>query len=220
MEQWLKVDFHCHSEYSLDCATRLPALIEKARHCGLDRLVITDHNTIRGALLAHKIAPDFIIIGEEIETQQGELLAIFVKEEIPKNLHINEVIHRLHTQNAFISASHPFDFQRMGLNQQQLTSLVYEIDAIEVFNARCITNRFNHQAMKFALENNLPGTAGSDAHSLLEIGRGYAILPLFRDTFELRCAIRHAKIGGKLSPYWVHFLSRFARFSKIIRRPT
>ncbi|MEK6222157.1 MAG: PHP domain-containing protein, partial [Chloroflexota bacterium] len=96
----VRLEFHCHTIYSKDSLTKIPELLRVAEVNGIDKLVITDHNTIAGAQAAHDIDPQRVIIGEEIYTQQGELLAAFVKEEIPKGLSAKETIARLKDQDA------------------------------------------------------------------------------------------------------------------------
>lgn len=213
-----KADFHCHTLYSNDSASHPEALIERARKKGLQKLAITDHNTIQGALAAHKLAPDLIIIGEEIETGRGELLALYVQEEVPPDLPVKETIHRLRQQGAFISVSHPLDHQRTRWFPEDLEEMAPLVDAVEIFNARCMSNRINLAALEFAHQHNLPGTLGSDAHAVFEVGRVWLELPAFNDAFELRNVIHQGKTVGKLSPYWVHAFSRIAAMQKWIRQ--
>jgi len=77
----LKVDFHVHTYYSNDSLNRIPVLLAAARKAGLDRVVITDHNSIHGALEAQRLAPDLVIVGEEVRTSAGEFLATFVSRQ-------------------------------------------------------------------------------------------------------------------------------------------
>src|SRR5512136_964480 len=99
----LTVDFHCHTITSKDGLTSLEALLAARQRKNIDRLVVTDHNTIQGALLARQMDPVHIIAGEEIMTRAGELLAVYVSEEVPRGLAPQEAIARLHEQGAFIS---------------------------------------------------------------------------------------------------------------------
>ena len=103
------VEFHCHTNFSKDSLTEPVDLVKAARRKGIDRLVITDHNSIGGARAAQALDPELVIVGEEILTTRGEILAAFVKEEIPARLSPQETIKRLKDQGAFISVSHPFD---------------------------------------------------------------------------------------------------------------
>src|SRR5215212_1160223 len=135
----LKVEFHSHTNASKDSLTQPAELIAAARRKGLDRLVITDHNTIVGALAAQKIASELVIVGEEIMTTQGEILAAFITEEIRPGLSPKETIQQLRDQGAFISVSHPFDRIRSGgWRKSDLLEIISFVDAIEVYNSRCM----------------------------------------------------------------------------------
>src|SRR5688572_14949005 len=98
----LRVEFHCHTSASSDSLTDPRDLVKTARRKGLDRVVVTDHNTIVGARSAQALDPDLIIVGEEIMTTQGEILAAYLTREIPPGLTPQETISRLREQGAFI----------------------------------------------------------------------------------------------------------------------
>jgi predicted metal-dependent phosphoesterase TrpH len=216
MKNLVKVECHCHTQYSKDCLTDLDKLLQACERKGVDRLVITDHNTIQGAQIAHGMDPERVIVGEEIMTQSGELLAFFVQEEIPADLQPLEAIRRLRKQNAFISVSHPYDRLRKGhWKPDELKRIAPLVDAIEIFNARCVWwPPFNYQAQAFARQHNLHGTAGSDAHSAYEVGRATLLLPHFSDADELRQVIGQAQLRGALSLPWVFLASRRAKWRK------
>ena len=170
-EQW-QVDLHSHTLWSKDCLMPFESIVSLCQKRGVDRIAITDHNTADGALAMQKIAPDLVIVGEEIMTTKGEILAYFVKESIPAGLSPVETIERLRDQGAVISISHPFDRLRKGAWQESdLLAIVNLIDAVEVFNARCLFGSDNSRAEAFAQAHGLAGTAGSDAHSFVEYGR-------------------------------------------------
>lgn len=212
----LHVDFHCHTIFSKDSLTTPEKLLATCQRKGIDRVAITDHNTIAGALRAKELDPDRVIIGEEILTTEGELLAFFVEDEIPPGLTPQATIGQLKDQGAFISVSHPFDVFRKGhWKTEILQEILPYIDAIETFNARCMWPGFNWQAQKFARQHNLVGTHGSDAHAAFEIGRGSLLLPPFHDTNSLREALKHA-ISPQLilSGIGVRLCSRYAVWRK------
>ena len=218
MPGMLRVEFHCHTIFSKDCLVRMEALLAVARRRGIDRLVITDHNRTGGALAAQALDPQRVIIGEEIMTEQGELLAAYVQEEIPRGLPAQEAIRRLRAQGAFISVSHPFDAQRNGAwALPDLLEIAPLVDAIETYNARCLNETPNLQAQAFAREHNLGGTAGSDAHTLHEVGRATLVLPDFSTPAELKLALPAARLEAQLSGWWVHFASTGARLLKKTR---
>ncbi len=211
----IRVDFHCHTYHSKDSLSRPEALLQQARKLKLDRVVITDHNTIQGALEAQRLDPETFIVGEEIQTSQGEILAAFVSEEIPSGLTPEETIQRLRDQGAFISVSHPFDHYRSGAwGADGLAAIAGLVDAIETFNASCVDSNFNRKAQAFAAKYNLSGTAGSDAHAVFELGRGVLLLQPFSSADELRHAIRSAQAETHLSSPWVHFTSTWAKTVK------
>ena len=214
-------DFHTHTVYSKDCLTQPKKLIASCHRKNIDRVIVTDHNTISGALRAKELDSQRVIIGEEILSTDGEILASFVSEEIPAGLPAMTVIQRLREQGAFISVSHPFDVHRRGHWQiQDLIAILPYIDAIETFNARCMLPRYNFQAQKFAQKHQLLGTYGSDTHSALEIGRGALLLPRFDNADELREVLKSAVVPPVIqSTPLIHFASRYAVwYKKIIRK--
>jgi predicted metal-dependent phosphoesterase TrpH len=178
-------------------------------------VVVTDHNTIAGARAAQALDPERVIIGEEIKTTRGEILAAFVTEEIPPGLSPQETVRRLKDQGAFISVSHPFDIYRSGhWDERELLEILPNLDAIETFNSRCWSPEFNRQAQRFAEEYNVPGTVGSDAHATLELGRAVLLLEQFDGPDELRAVIRKGIPKVRWSPPWFHLISRFALIKK------
>jgi len=193
-EKWLRVEFHCHTAISRDSSNRLPRLLQVAHQRGLDRLAITDHNTIANALRAQEMDPELVIIGEEIKTTGGELLAFFVTRNVPKNVTPMIAIDLLKHQNAFISVAHPFDYRRSGWTVDELQEILPFLDAIEVFNSRCLKPSANQMALEFAEKNKLAKMVGSDAHSRVELGLATMKLPPFNSADELRQVIHLAQM--------------------------
>ena len=211
----INAEFHCHTCHSKDSQVQIQGLLTTCQHKSLQRVVVTDHNSIQGALEAYAIEPHRFILGEEIMTLQGELLGIFVKETIPAGLPAIKTIEILREQGAFISVSHPFDAFREGhWEPADLLSIVSSVDAIEVFNSRCLLPQFNTRAKIFAQQQNILATVGSDAHSLSELGTATLTLPDFNDAASLTKALSSAKFQLRLSAPWVHLYSRFAAWWK------
>ena len=211
----LRVEFHCHTIASKDSLTRPRDLVETCRRKGIDRVVVTDHNTIAGARAAQKLDPKRVIVGEEILTTRGEILAAFVTDEIPAGLTPQETIRRLKEQGAFISVSHPFDrFREGGWREEDLLEILTLVDAIEVYNSRCMLPRFNREAKRFAEKHNLPGTVGSDAHAAFELGRSVLLLEQFDGPEGMRKVIRRGVPQVRWSPPWFHLSSRYATIRK------
>jgi predicted metal-dependent phosphoesterase TrpH len=212
-----RIDLHSHTYVSPDSKTPPRDLIEQARAVGLARLAVTDHNTIEGALEAHALAPDLIIVGEEIEVDGGgELIAYFVTEEVPRGLSIEEALARLQRQGAVISVSHPLDSLRgSALGLERTLAIMGQVDALEVFNARCLRAGDNGRAEALAREHGKLMTAGSDAHTLGELGAGYLTLPPFKgNPPAFRASLAKAQPGGRLTGVWPHVLSTWAKVTK------
>ncbi|PWB74817.1 MAG: phosphoesterase [Anaerolineales bacterium] len=217
--EMLRVEFHCHTIFSKDCLTSPQKLVETCRCKGIDRVVVTDHNTIAGARAAQALDPERVIVGEEIMTTRGEILAAFVTEGIPPYLTPQETIRRLKLQGAFISVSHPFDRLRNGAwREDDLLEILPEVDAIEVFNSRCMDSRSNREAQTFAERHNVAGTVGSDAHTAFELGRSVLLLEQFEGPEGMRQVIRSGSPKVKLSSPWVHLASRYASAYKMLHK--
>lgn len=215
LNMW-KVDLHTHTIYSKDCLTQTIKLVEQARRVGLQKIAVTEHNRLDGALVAKAMAPDLIIVGEEIKTTHGEIIAYFVKEEVPRGLSPQETIARLREQGAVISIPHPLDSVRSSaMRLANVLTVIDQVDALEVLNARCVLERDNLAAAALAQEHGKLLTAGSDAHTPAELGRCYLEMPPFEDTgASFLAALALAKVGGVISPFWPHFASTYAKWRK------
>lgn len=203
--QLIRAEFHCHTVYSHDSSNRIPQLLRAAKERGIERLAITDHNTIQGALKAKELEPELVVVGEEILTTRGELLAYFLSDEIPRKLSPMQTIERLKKQGAVIVVPHVFDRRRHGWRKEDLEQILPHVDALEVFNARCLNPRTNHMGKAFAEERGFAMTAGSDAHSLVELGLASVWLPVFNNPQELRESLKEARIDARLLSLLDHF---------------
>ncbi len=166
----MKYDLHMHSEYSKDSHAKVKDIVKTAIKKGLDGIAITDHNTIEGGLKAKKYETKKfrVIVGSEILTNRGDIIGLFLKNEvIPGNL--SDVVKDIRKQGGIVVAPHPFDNLRKGIKPTQ--NDVKLMDAIEIFNARCLFEKYNNKAKEFAEKYHVPITAGSDAHFIEEIGR-------------------------------------------------
>jgi hypothetical protein len=147
-------------------------LVQRARRAGLDRVAVTDHNVIDGALRAHDLDPQLVIVGEEIRCLGGcELIGLFLQTRIPPRLPIEEVAARIREQGGLVYAPHPFAYVR---KPRQRASLVLGIaDICEAFNARAFLPSWNRDALAAARERGMPRAASSDAHMAHELGRAW-----------------------------------------------
>jgi len=219
----LKVELHTHTYYSKDCLTPLDKFIAECRRKELDRVAVTDHNTTAGAFKLKEMAPDLIIVGEEIKTDSGEIIAYFLTEEVPMGLPVREAIACVRDQGGVVGVSHPADRLRkeaMGLDR--LEPIVYRVDALEVFNARCLYKSDNEAARVFAARHGKIGFAGSDAHTLVELGRATVTLNEFDSAQTFLDSLETAQLNAQLSSPFIHFASTWAKWMrrlKIVPRP-
>jgi predicted metal-dependent phosphoesterase TrpH len=216
----VRVDMHCHTHLSSDSLNNPRKLVMVAAARGLGALCITDHNGIASALALAGM-PDLpikVIPSEEIKTAEGELIGYFLSELVPRGLSPEETARRIRGQGGLVCVPHPFDSMRTGsrLRTPALHRLVEAglIDIIEVFNSRSIIPDDNAQALRFAREHGLAMSAGSDAHTLLEVGRAYVEMPPFTTAQEFLASLRSGTIYGTLSSRFVHLGSTWARVAK------
>jgi predicted metal-dependent phosphoesterase TrpH len=215
----LALELHAHTHASEDSLVRPVDIVRVCQRRGIDRIAITDHNVIGGAREAQALAPELVIVGEEIMTTQGELLAYFVREEVPPRLEPLETIARLRAQGAAISVSHPFDRYRGGAwREQDLRAIAHLVDAIEVFNARCVHAEDNARALAFARELGLAGSVGSDAHTLRELGRARLMAAAADTAADLIAAFRAGQVTTRLSSPAIHLASRGAKLWRTATR--
>ena len=204
----LKADLHIHTEYSLDCNTPLDKIINRCLEIGINCIAIADHGTIEGALKMQSIAPFPVIVAEEILTPHGEIMGMFLKNGVPSGLSVEQTISQIKAQGGLISIPHPFDILRKSaLDSKIVEELVAQIDILEVFNSRTILLRCSNKARTFAQKYSIPESAGSDAHTLHEIGHAYVEMPEFSGEEEFRLALAQGKIFGRMSCPLVHIPS-------------
>lgn len=211
----LKADFHLHTEYSMDCQTPLKKIIERCQEKSINCVAITDHDNIEGALKMQEIAPFKVIVGEEIETPSGEIIGLFLKERIPGGLSVDETIACIKKQNGLVCIPHAYDFLRpSSLGGKIVEEITDKIDVIEAFNARCTFIRCSTNARKFAEKHNLPQSAGSDAHTIGEIGNAYVAMPDFKGREDFLPALSQGKIVGHRTNPLAHISSALAKLKK------
>jgi predicted metal-dependent phosphoesterase TrpH len=190
-------DLHMHTEHSHDCAVPVEDLLDHAERIGLGAIAITDHNVFSGAEEAAELARtrDLIVIpGEEVKTDAGEVIGLFLREEIPRGLPMGETIAAIREQGGVVYVPHPFDRLHTIPDARTLHRHLAEIDVFEVYNARLLFEGFNDEALRFARKYNLTMGAGSDAHVLQGVGTGLVRLRAFETPEELLISLRSAEI--------------------------
>ena len=196
--EWIVVDLHMHTNWSHDCSMDVDELVAHAESEGLGAIAITDHNVFGGALEAVERAHRrklIVIPGEEIKTAaDGEVIGLFLQEEIPRGLSFAETIAAIRAQGGLVYMPHPFDRLHSIPRPETLHKHLAEIDVFEVYNARLLFEAYNDEAVRFARKYNLTAAAGSDAHVLQGVGTGAVRMRRFEGAEEFLVSLRSAEI--------------------------
>lgn len=211
----VKVDMHLHTCRSFDCLNDPLAVMDAASARGIDVLCITDHNEIEFGLRLKEQFPDRIIVGEEVKTAEGvDIIGLFVHTLIPKRTPARETCELIRAQGGLVYMPHPYARGKGG-DGRILDEVADLVHIVEGFNARLHDQALNARAVAWAEAHGLPTGAGSDAHTLAEIGAAYAEMPRFEDNpASFREAIRTATIHGRESSRVVHVASTYAKVHK------
>ena len=195
---WIVVDLHMHTSWSHDCSIDVDELLTHAEAEGLGAIAVTDHNVFGGALeaLERSRSRNLIVIpGEEIKTGgDGEVIGLFLQEEIPRGMTFAETIAAIRAQGGLVYVPHPFDRLHSIPSSATLQRHLAEIDVFEVYNARLLFEAYNDEALRFARKYNLTAAAGSDAHVLQGVGTGAVRMRRFDGPEEFLLSLRTAEI--------------------------
>ena len=194
---FILADLHMHTDHSHDCAVPVADLLDYAEAQGLGAIAITDHNVFAGAQEAVQLARgrDLVVIpGEEIKTEKGEVIGLFLAEKIERGLPMADTIAAIREQGGVVYLPHPFDRLHTIPDAPTLHRHLPEIDVFEVYNARLLFEGFNDEALRYARKYNLTMGAGSDAHVLQGVGTGLVRMRAFENAAEFLISLRSAEI--------------------------
>ena len=213
------VDLHCHTSFSFDCLASPESQVKAAVSRGLTHLAVTDHDRIEGALRAREAAPAglTVIVGEEVKTADGDLVALFLERAVAPGRPARETIAEVRAQGGLVGIPHPFDRYRGSmLKDPRLEAIGGQVDWVEAHNARVVGGSGNEKAAAFARELRLPGVAVSDAHSTLEVGVAYTAVDVDPSTPEgLLAALTNVELVPGRASYIVRTLTPI---SKLVNR--
>ena len=216
----LKADFHMHTNYSHDSEMSPETLVKRCMKVGLNCIAVTDHNTTDGAFHVQRIAPFIVIIGEEVATSEGEVTGLFLKETIPTRLSPLETAKRIKEQGGLVSLPHPFDrFRSEVITRSGIEDVLPYADIVEVFNSRNNMNADNRKAHEFAKEHGLLTSGVSDAHTPIELGRTYVMMPEFDGTPEgFKAALAEGVIHARKMTPLIHAVTTMTKIKKRVLR--
>ena len=215
----LSVELHAHSALSHDGRDPVDLLLQQAAAVGLDALAVTDHDEIDASIEAAERAADYGlvgIVGMEVTTAAGHVLAFGIDDLIPSGLDFRETLDRIHADDGIAVVPHPFQKTRHGVAAHVSEEALASADAIEAYNSRLFTGRANRRAERFALRNGLPTTAGSDAHISEMVGQAVTEVDVDeRDASAILRAVADGRtsVVGRRTP-WRVSLRQFAGGAK------
>lgn len=193
-EMRVKIDLHVHTVYSPDSLITLKELIFYAKKRGLTAVAVTDHNRVDGALKMARETDFLIIPGTEVNSSDGHIVALNVREVIPRGLSAEETVDRIHAAGGIAVACHPFALFKGSLGKHANG----KFDAIETINASASPfKRSVRKAEEVAERFKLPRVAGTDAHYAPAIGYAYTLV----DAEASADAVVKAIAAGRCEPF-------------------
>ena len=192
----MRLDLHSHSRYSPDSKLDPIDIVKVARSRGLDGIAVTDHNSVGGAAKAREYGRGIgvtVVLGTEVSTSEGHVLAYGVKDTIPRDLSPRETVERIAALGGVSVAAHPYRFWS-GLGEEETVAVPFA--AYEVRNARTLRGG-NAKATALAASRGVAGIGGSDAHFLEEIGRAVTVVEDASTAAEVLEAVRKGRVRGE-----------------------
>lgn len=221
-------DFHCHTRHSPDSRLGEDRFIDLAIERGLTHVAVTDHNTIDGSVAVRaRVAARgdeerlTVILGEEVSSADGEIVALFIEATIPRDLSAEATADAIHAQGGLVSVPHPFDpFRKSHIRPEPLERLAASgrIDMIEVFNSRVTLGRHNELSAEFATRHGIPAIACSDSHTAMEVAMSFNALPVFDTAAELKVSLARNEWHGSRTTKLVHLGTRWAAAANWVER--
>jgi predicted metal-dependent phosphoesterase TrpH len=188
----IRADFHIHTSFSHDAYQTPRELVVRARELQIDRIAVTDHHTLDGALRARDLDPERVIVGEEITSSCGtDIIGLYLTKRIAPRLPLERIVDEIRGQGGVVYLPHPFAY--LSGVRRRVERAIPLVDIIEIWNSRAFYAPWNNQAEREVRERGLPQAGGSDAHFSMELGRAGTLLPSFSDASSLKCAARHAR---------------------------
>ncbi|HEX9364102.1 MAG TPA: PHP domain-containing protein [Candidatus Dormibacteraeota bacterium] len=186
------MDLHLHSDFSHDGKSSLDELVARARACGLDRIALTDHNTIEGAVNLVQMEPELAIAGEEIKTLEGEVIGLFITSRVSPFLAAEDAMDLIHGMGGLTYLPHPLDRRRSNFRPERVVDLASRVDIIETFNPWCDAAA-NQAAARLADELGKVTATGSDSHSADELGRSWMEMEPYASPEDFLEKLRYAR---------------------------
>lgn len=219
----LRLDLHNHTVFSSDGLMSPALLLETAKARGIGCIAITDHNTVRGgleglALAEADISLPRVIPGIEISTRAGEIIGLYVSEDIPRRLSLDDTVDQVRQQGGLVYLPHPFDRLRRGvIASRERDRAAESADIVEVVNGRSLSPWAGRRALCLSRIVDTPGGAGSDAHRVSEVGRACVVIDAMPTRETLVRLVATGRVEHGLRPVDYLFNWVFQGISPITR---
>ena len=215
----MKIDLHMHTHFSHDSGAPAQSIVDRCVKTGLSCIAVTDHNTIRGALEVQAIAPFPVIVGEEIKSSGGDIIGLFLEEEVPKGLSPIQTVEAIKDQHGLVMVPHPFDrFRPSAIRRAALQEILPHVDVIEAFNAHDLLMRDNDRAAAFGRQHHLAAAAVSDSHTPMELGHTYMEVPAFDLSPQgLRDALNGARLVTRRANGVLRLTTAYVKLKRYLR---
>jgi predicted metal-dependent phosphoesterase TrpH len=215
----IRVDLHVHTTYSSDSLITPKELIYYAKKKGLNAVAVTDHNYLDGAVKIAKEVKDFLVIpGMEVSSSEGHIVALNIKEAVPRGLTAVETVERIHEAGGVAIACHPYVYFKGCLRN----AVCDVFDAIEVINARAFPFQSSVERAREAAEKfKLSQVAGTDAHYGPQIGYGYTIIDAKEATIEAvaKAIVEgHCQAQGQQVPIVLNVQQQIQRLKRMVKK--
>lgn len=222
----IRAEFHTHTRFSKDSILNKFFILFMCKIRKIKLISITDHNEIKGAIKYQKFLRKFgieVIIGEEVMTDSGEIIGLFLNKKIEPFQTPEETIKQIKEQNGIVYLPHPYDEKRYKtvLKEEKQKELKEQFDFVEIHNGRNISDKYSEKQKR--IQENL-GTIpiiGSDAHTFIELGRNYIEIEYTNiEDFKnnMQTIIEKAKFHKKECIKFAHTITKFTRVIKMIEK--
>lgn len=210
----LKIDLHTHSVASRDGAITAQQYAHILSNGALDYIAVTDHNKIHFAIELQKKLGNHIIVGEEINTTEGELIGLFLKEKVPRDLSAKKTVAVIKAQGGLVYVPHPFETVRRGITKESLQNIIADVDIIEVYNGRAVFQNMGPQALTAARLNQKAEAASSDAHVAKGLGTAYSLIEDIPTAQNLAKQLAKGQLQTKRPPLHTLLYPKLNRIKK------
>lgn len=190
----LAIDLHTHSEGSPDGSIDLPAYQYMLAKGSLDYIAVTDHDTIEMAQRLQRELGERIIVGQEIDTKEGEIIGLYLTKHVPAHKGAKATVHAIKKQGGLVYIPHPFETVRKGISLEALDEIAADVDIIETHNGRAMFQNMSDQATAWARLHEVATAASSDAHGKVGWGKTYSSISDVPTKDNLVGLLQHATL--------------------------